>query len=60
MRIAVTHDIGDAFRLSAEVVVLNAGRVLSQGTAEEVLASERVRLLRYLDRRDGGAGDGEV
>jgi hypothetical protein len=34
--------------------------VLSQGTAEEVLGAERVRLLRYLDRGNGGAGGGEA
>ena len=45
----VTHDIGDAFRFSAEVVALSGGRALAQGPAAEVLAPERARVLRYLD-----------
>jgi molybdate transport system ATP-binding protein len=44
----VTHDIGEAFRMGAEVVALGDGRVLGQGAAEEVLALERERVLRYL------------
>jgi molybdate transport system ATP-binding protein len=44
----VTHDIGEAFRMGAEVVALGDGRVLGQGPAEEVLALERERVLRYL------------
>jgi ABC-type sulfate/molybdate transport systems ATPase subunit len=44
----VTHDIGEAFRMGAEVVALGDGRVLGQGAAEEVLAAERERVLRYL------------
>ncbi len=44
----VTHDIGEAFRMGAEVVVLEDGHVLGQGTAEDVLTAERARVLRYL------------
>jgi len=46
--ISVTHDVEEALRLQAEVVRLAEGRVLAQGTATEVLASERAAMLRVL------------
>ena len=45
----VTHDIGEAFRMGAEVVVLEDGHVLGQGAAGDVLAAERTRVLSYLN-----------
>lgn len=46
----VTHDVGDAFALDAEVVKLRAGRVEGQGPVRKVLAEERGRLLGVLDQ----------
>ncbi len=42
--LSVTHDVGEAFLLGAEVVRVAEGRVVAQGPAEEVLAEERRRL----------------
>lgn len=49
----VTHDIGEAFRMGAEVVMLGEGRVLGQGSAADVLATERERVLGYLGEVGG-------
>ncbi len=48
MALHVTHDVSDAFSLAAEVVVMQAGRVVGQGPVREVLAGERERLLGVL------------
>ena len=42
--ISVTHDVGEAFLLKAEVVRMAEGRVVAQGPVGEVLAAERVGL----------------
>ena len=47
--LSVSHDIAEAFQLSAEVIRLHDGRVLQQGPAAIVLAEERTRLLGQLD-----------
>ncbi len=46
--ISVTHDVGEAFLLGAEVVRIAEGRVVAQGPVGEVLAGERERLLGVL------------
>lgn len=46
--ISVTHDVGEAFLLGAEVVRIREGRVVAQGPVPEVLALERKRLLGVL------------
>ena len=46
--LSVTHDVGEAFQLGAEVIKLAEGRVVEQGPVEEVLAGERRRLLEQL------------
>ncbi len=46
--LSVTHDIGEAFQLNAEVLKLAEGRIAEQGPAEAVLATERTRLLSRL------------
>jgi molybdate transport system ATP-binding protein len=50
--VSVTHDVEEALRLRAEVVRLEAGRVVAQGPGMEVLAAERASLLSAL-RLDG-------
>ena len=52
--IQATHDATDAFITGAEVVLLHEGRLAAQGPANEVLASERQRLLGWL--RSGQPG----
>ncbi len=46
--LSVTHDLGEAFRLGAEVIRIAEGRVAEQGAVEVVLAEERWRLLERL------------
>ena len=46
--ISVTHDVEEALLLNAEIVRLEAGRVLAQGPARQVLAAEREHMLRVL------------
>lgn len=46
--LSVTHDVGEAFLLGAEVVRIAAGRVTAQGPVQEVLAPDRDALLHIL------------
>jgi molybdate transport system ATP-binding protein len=46
--LSVTHDVGEAFQLGAEVIKIADGCVVQQGPAAEVLAAERARLLEQL------------
>jgi molybdate transport system ATP-binding protein len=46
--LSVTHDVGEAFQLGAEVVKIADGRVVRQGPVGEVLAEERRRLMVQL------------
>jgi len=46
--LCVTHDVGEAFQLGAEVVRIADGRVVRQGPVGEVLAEERRRLMEQL------------
>jgi ABC-type sulfate/molybdate transport systems ATPase subunit len=46
--LSVTHDVDEALLLDADVIRLENGRVLTQGSAREVLAGERDRLLEAL------------
>ncbi|WP_255484367.1 ATP-binding cassette domain-containing protein [Granulicella sp. 5B5] len=42
--VSVTHDVEEALRLEAEVVRLEAGRVMARGAARNVLYEERERM----------------
>ena len=46
--VSVTHDVGEAFSLKAEVLRVAEGRVTAQGPVDEVLADERRRLYQVL------------
>lgn len=46
--LSVTHDVGEAFQLGAEVIKLADGRVVQQGPVATVLAEERTRLMEQL------------
>ncbi len=46
--VSVTHNVGEAFLLGAEVVRIDNGRVLSQGPVGDILAAERNALLNLL------------
>ncbi len=46
--LSVTHDIEEAFILNAEVIRLDAGRIIAQGPAAKVLAAERTSILQTL------------
>lgn len=51
--LSVTHDVGEAFLLGAEVIRIGEGRVMEQGPVEVVLRVERERLLGQLGVRAG-------
>ena len=46
--VSVTHDVEEAFRLQAEVVILRDGSIVDQGYVSKVLADERLSLLNAL------------
>jgi molybdate transport system ATP-binding protein len=46
--LSVTHSVGEAFQLGAEVIKIAEGRVVQQGPVGEVLAEERNRLMEQL------------
>ena len=46
--LSVTHDVGEAFQLGAEVIRITDGRVVRQGPVDEALAEERLRLMTRL------------
>ena len=46
--LSVTHDVEEALLLDAEVVRLEAGKVIARGPAKDVLADERVAMMRTL------------
>jgi molybdate transport system ATP-binding protein len=48
--LSVTHDVGEAFQLAAEVIKFSDGKVLQQGPVEAVLSDERDRLMAQLSR----------
>ena len=51
--LSVTHNLGEAFQLNAEVIKIAEGRVVQQGPVAEVLAEERERLLKQLSASKG-------
>ncbi|NYF51600.1 ATP-binding cassette domain-containing protein [Tunturiibacter gelidoferens] len=46
--LSVTHDVGEAFQLGAEVIRIAEGEIVKQGPAADVLAEERRRLIGQL------------
>lgn len=48
--LSVTHDVGEAFQLDAEVIKFAEGKVVEQGPVETVLSEERCRLMEHLSR----------
>jgi len=48
--LSVTHDVGEAFQLGAEVIRLSDGKILRQGPVGVVLREERERLMEQLSR----------
>jgi molybdate transport system ATP-binding protein len=47
--LSVTHDIGEAFQLGAEIIKIADGFVVQQGPSATVLAADRERLLEQLN-----------
>ncbi|MCU1496166.1 MAG: Urea transporter ATP-binding protein UrtD [Acidimicrobiales bacterium] len=57
--VVIEHDMSFLRRFASSVTVLHEGRILSEGSVEQVQADERVRevyLGRSRDERSGGAG----
>jgi molybdate transport system ATP-binding protein len=46
--LSVTHDVGEAFQLGAEVIRIAGGKIVQQGPVVEVLDEERLRLMSQL------------
>jgi molybdate transport system ATP-binding protein len=46
--VSVTHDVGEAFQIGADVIRIADGKVVQQGPVGEVLAEERLRLMEQL------------
>jgi molybdate transport system ATP-binding protein len=46
--LSVTHDVGEAFQLAAEVIKIADGSLVQQGPVTEVLAAERRSLMEQL------------
>ena len=46
--LSVTHDIGEAFQLDAEVIRIAEGKVVQQGPVSDTLKDERRRLMNQL------------
>lgn len=44
----VSHNLADAWQLNADAILLDSGRILAQGLARTVLASQREQLLAQL------------
>jgi iron complex transport system ATP-binding protein len=57
--IAVLHDLSHAARVADDVVLLREGRVIAQGSRDEVLSAERVREAFGIDVHVGRGVDGE-
>jgi molybdate transport system ATP-binding protein len=51
--LSVTHNLGEAFQMNAEVIKITEGRVVQQGPVAEVLSAERERLLEQLNAAKG-------
>jgi len=46
--LSVTHDVGEAFELGAEIIKIAEGEIVAQGPVQIVLAEERDRLKKVL------------
>jgi molybdate transport system ATP-binding protein len=46
--LSVTHDVGEAFQLGAEIIRIAEGKIVQQGPVVEVLREERLRLMSQL------------
>jgi molybdate transport system ATP-binding protein len=46
--LSVTHDVGEAFQLGAEVIRIAEGKIVQQGHVVDVLGEERRRLMSQL------------
>ncbi|MBB5343020.1 ATP-binding cassette domain-containing protein [Tunturibacter empetritectus] len=46
--LSVTHDVGEAFQLGAEVIRIAEGKIVQQGPVVDVLGEERLRLMSQL------------
>lgn len=44
----VSHDLGDAWQINADAILLDAGRILSQGPTRTILAPQREQILAQL------------
>ncbi len=48
--VVVTHELASAFLIADRITVLDKGRIIANGTREEIRASTHVRVRQFLDR----------
>ena len=58
--LVVLHDLTHAHRYTDEVVLLNGGRVITQGTPDEVMTSQRLSDIYHVDIKAHQTDDGLV
>lgn len=58
--IAVTHDLALASRLADEIVLMNEGRIVAQGTPAEVLTDDRFAAVYGISVLRHATGDGAI
>jgi molybdate transport system ATP-binding protein len=56
--LSVTHDVGEAFQLEAEVIRIADGRIVRQGPVADVLSEERRRLIGQLQSDSSKSPEG--
>jgi molybdate transport system ATP-binding protein len=44
----VSHSVADAWQINADAILLDAGRIVSQGPTHTILASQREQILAQL------------
>jgi iron complex transport system ATP-binding protein len=57
--IVVLHDLSHAARVADDVVLLREGRVVAQGSRDEVMAADRLRETFSIDVHVGRATEGD-
>lgn len=54
--IVVTHELESAFRIADRMIVMDEGRILAEGSPEDIKASSNPRVQQFLGRRAEEAG----
>jgi phospholipid/cholesterol/gamma-HCH transport system ATP-binding protein len=52
--VVVTHNVTSAFRISDQIVILDEGRIIEQGTPEQIQASSNEKVRQFIEGRSDG------